>query len=338
MNKENTIKVLREEMQSAFVRVLLKHGFDESRATECAAVFTDNSIDGVYTHGVNRFPGFVQHIRKGFIKINAKPSFKHGFGSIEQWDGNLGPGPLNAIKATDRAVDLAQKNGIGCIALSNTNHWMRGGYYGWRAAKKNCVLIAWTNTIANMPAWKAIDKRLGNNPLVVALPFNEEAIVLDIAMSQFSYGMLEMQLMKNEKLPVDGGFDKKGNLTDDPSAIIDSGRLLPAGYWKGAGLALLLDILSAMLSGGSATWEITEQSVEYGVSQIFICIDINKLGKDNSMTLIVSNIIKDYHRSVPAEEKEKIIYPGERVLTTRQRNLQDGIPVFRSVWESILKL
>lgn len=324
-------------MQVAFERILLKHEFTPAKAVACARIFTDSSVDGIYTHGVNRFPRFVQYIRDGYVNPNAEPSLKNSSGSVEQWNGNLGPGPLNAAIATERAMQLARASGIGCVALSHTNHWMRGGSYGWQAAKKGFVFIGFTNTIANMPAWGAIDKKLGNNPLVIALPYGDEAIVLDMAMSQYSYGALEMAALKGEELAVHGGFNKQGELTKNPAAIMESGRPLAIGFWKGAGLSLLLDILAVVLSGGLATHEISREATEYGLSQVFIAIDIARLGDHTALTSVIQNIVDDYHRSVPAGA-EKIMYPGERVLQTRKRNLQQGIPVLSEVWETIMKL
>jgi 3-dehydro-L-gulonate 2-dehydrogenase len=332
------ITVTAAAMQSQFKSVLLKYGFEKDKAVQCATIFTENSIDGIYTHAVNRFPRFVQNVKDGFIKANAVPSLKHKFNGIEQWDGNLGPGPLNALAATQTAIDLSKQYGIGCVTLSNTNHWMRGGAYGWQAAKEGVVCIAWTNTIANMPAWNAADGRLGNNPLVIALPYKDEAIVLDMAMSQFSFGAMEMAVLKNEKLSVAGGYDLNGNLTNDPAAIIQSRKPLPVGYWKGAGLSLLLDILAAVLSGGLSTHEISKRRAESAVSQVFVCIDLAKLDNHSSIATIISNIIEDYKLSVPLNDTKKISYPGERVLATREKNLKDGIPVLKSVWENILSL
>ena len=99
MSKQNeTIIVSTLEMQSTFEAILLKNGFSQAKATECAAVFTNNSVDGIYTHGVNRFPRFIQYIQKGLVNSEAEPTLKHKFGGIEQWDGNLGAGPSNATK------------------------------------------------------------------------------------------------------------------------------------------------------------------------------------------------------------------------------------------------
>jgi 3-dehydro-L-gulonate 2-dehydrogenase len=338
MNKDQTISVSAAEMRSTFNAILLKLGFTNDKASQCAEIFTSNSIDGVYTHGVNRFPVFVQYIKEGLVDKDAEPTLQSAFNGIEQWNGNLGPGVLNAVHATDRAVQLSQQYGIGCVAMANTNHWMRGGYYGWQAARKGVVFIAWTNTIANMPAWGAVDSKLGNNPLVIALPYGDEAIVLDMAMSQSSFGAMELAAAKSKKLKVASGYDKEGNLTDDPSAIIESRRPLPIGYWKGAGLSLLLDILAAILSGGSATHQITAAGKEKGLSQVFICIDIAKLDNHSIIAKTVTGIIEDYHSSVTGKDGSSITFPGERVLQTRKENSANGIPVLRTIWDEIQKL
>src|ERR1035437_6527571 len=333
-----TINIPPQKMLSEFQQILLIRGFAEEKALQCAKIFTNNSIDGVYSHGVNRFASFIKMVDDGFIKPNNIPSLKSKYAGIEQWDGNLGAGPLNAMYATDTAINLSLQYGIGCVALSNTNHWMRGGAYGWHAAKKGFVFIGWTNTIANMPAWGAVDNRLGNNPFVLAVPFNDEAIVLDMAMSQYSFGSMELAKMKDEKLLVDGGYDTSGQLINNPSEIIASKRALPIGYWKGAGLSLLLDILATVLSGGLSTKEISKNKIESSVSQVFIAIDISKLNNNSSIPGMIENIINDYHQSVPEDEKAKIMYPGERVLETRKNNLAKGIPVIKKIWEEIMQL
>ena len=326
------------DMRDTFTRILAKLGYTADKALQCATVFTNNTVDGVYTHGVYRFLKFVQYTKEGWVKKDAAPTLKSKFAGIEQWDGNLGPGILNALHATETAMSLARQHGIGCVALSNTNHWMRGGTYGWHAAKAGFVFIGWTNTIANMPAWGAVDGRLGNNPLIMALPYRNEAVIIDMAMSQYSFGAMELATLKNEKLSAFGGYDKNGVLTDDPAAILSTRRPLPIGYWKGAGLSLLLDVLATILSGGLSTVEISKRQVEYGLSQVFVAIDISKLSNHSSIPAMIENILNDYLQSIPVDDKAKIVYPGERVLQTRQNNLEKGIPVVRKVWEEIVNI
>jgi 3-dehydro-L-gulonate 2-dehydrogenase len=324
-----------DEMKAVFRSILLQHQFTVEKAEPCAAIFTANSLDGVYTHGVNRFPVFVKMIKEGHVLPDAEPFLLHATPALEQWDGALGPGVLNAVKATERAVELAKQNAIGCVAMANTNHWMRGGYYGWQAAKSGCVFIGWSNTIANMPAFGAADTRLGNNPFVMAVPYGNEAIVLDMAMSQFSYGTMQLAAMKGEELPVYGGYNNEGQLTKDPSAVLASGRTLSIGYWKGAGFSLLLDIVSAVLSGGKGVHQITSQKEEKGLSQVFLAIAIEHLHNYKGIEACLQGIIADYKQSIA---KDEILFPGERVVRTRERNQKNGIPVLKKVWEEILSL
>ena len=338
MQDDSTILISSRQMHERFAAVLLQLGFKKERADACAGIFTANSVDGIYTHGVNRFPVFVQYVKEGHVKPNAVPTQLHKFGGIEQWNGNQGPGTLNAIHATDTAMELAGQHGIGCVALANTNHWMRGGTYGWHAAKSGFVFIGITNTIGVMPAWGALDSRLGNNPFVMALPYKDEAIVLDMAMSQYSFGAMELAVYKNEKLAVAGGYNDKGEMTNDPAEILATRRALPIGYWKGAGLSLLLDILSTILSGGLAGHQITKSGIETNISQVFIAIDISKLSNHSMIAKTVEEIIENYHQSVKVDDSKKITFPGERVLQNRNNNLANGIPVLKNVWDKIMEL
>ena len=195
------------------------------------------------------------------------------FGALERWDGRSGPGNLNAYAAMERAMALSREHGVGCVALGNTNHWMRGGTYGWQAAEAGLIGICWTNTMPNLPPWGATEPCIGNNPLVIGVPRAKGPVVLDMAMSQFSYGALESYRKRGEALPVDGGFDADGNLTRDAGAIEASQRLLPVGYWKGSGLAVVLDAMAAMLSLGKATHQIEPDSLRETAIVAGVCGD-----------------------------------------------------------------
>jgi 3-dehydro-L-gulonate 2-dehydrogenase len=230
-------------------------------------------------------------------------------------------------------MELASETGMGCVFMAHTNHWMRGGTYGWMAARKGFAFIAWTNTIANMPPWGAATPKLGNNPIVLAVPFEDEAIVLDMAMSQYSFGALELHQLKKQRLPVPGGFNSGGETTTDPAEILASRRVLPIGYWKGAGLSLLLDILATILSGGLAVHEISHQPGESSLSQVFVAIDLRHLQNYHGIANALEQIVADY-KQVPGNEG-RIVYPGERVLAIRKENTLKGIPVFRKTWEEL---
>lgn len=326
-----------EKMIEEFTRVLCKHGLTDDRAHRCAAIFAENSLVGVASHGLNRFPSFIDFIKKGYVDPKTEPERIAEHGAWEQWDGKLGVGPLNADVASQRAMALAKEFGIGCVGLRNTNHWMRGGYFGWQAAQAGYAMIAWTNTKPNVPPWGAIDARVGNNPLVLAVPRGDSPVVLDMAMSQFSFGRMEGAARAGQTLPLPGGFDQQGTLTTDPAAIIAADRALPIGYWKGSGLALLLDLVATLLSGGLATHQIGQQVTEYGVSQVYIAMDVARTSSSELVERAVNEVIQDLHGSKTVAG-ETVLYPGERALSRRQENVRLGIPVEVEIWQSILEM
>src|ERR1035441_4386746 len=180
-----------DEVRDTLAAVLRKLGFSGDRAQTCARLFAETTCDGVYTHGINRFPRFVAMVRNGSIDVEGEPQLLAGFGALERWDGRRGPGNLNAYACMDRAMELSREHGVGCVSLGNTNHWMRGGAYGWQAAEAGVIGICWTNTMPNLPPWGGVEPCIGNNPLVIAVPREGGHVVLDMAMSQFSYGALE---------------------------------------------------------------------------------------------------------------------------------------------------
>lgn len=157
--------------------------------------------------------------------------------------------------------------------------------------------------------------------------------MLDMAISQFSYGKMQEYELKGEQLPVDGGFDKEGNSTKDPGKIRESERPLPIGFWKGSGLSFMLDVLVASLSGGRNVAEVTKSGNEAGVSQFFLCLDA-----ENVEEAILNSIVDYTKSSRPAEGKGDIRYPGEGTLNTRRENEKEGIPVSQEMWQKVQDL
>jgi len=337
------LRVPFDELYQALLRATEHLGLRGDRAALCARLFAETTRDGVYTHGLNRFPRFAQMVANGCIQVNAEPTRVSGSGALERWDGNLGPGNVNAWVTMQRTMALAREHGIGAIALANTNHWMRGGTYGWQAAESGMFAICWTNTLANLPAWGTATPTLGNNPLVFAIPHRDggkdRPIVLDMAMSQFSYGALSAYAARGAMLPVPGGYDQSGELTRDPAAIEASNRALPIGYWKGAGLSVALDLAAAMLSGGQATHEIPQESTrESGVSQVFIAIDPTALGSRDQLDRIAAGVLDSLRNAAPLEAGRPVRYPGEQTLHLREENMRLGVPVEPDVWNALRTL
>jgi 3-dehydro-L-gulonate 2-dehydrogenase len=332
------MKVPYDELHTTMRNVLVREGMEPDRADHCARLFADSSRDGVASHGVNRFPRFVAMIRNGMVDLRARPTRVASRGAMERWDGHRGPGNLNAWTCMARAIELAREHGIGAVGLGNSNHWMRGGNYGWQAADSGVIGICWSNTLPNVPAWGTTIPLIGNNPLIIAVPRAGGHVVLDMAMSQFSYGALGTHRMRGQELPVVGGYDERGELTRDPAAIERTQRLLPIGFWKGSGLAILLDMVAAVLGGGKATHDFsTVPEQESGQSQVFLALDAASMGATGESESIADRIVHALHDGA-AEVKEEVRYPGERTLETRRRSLAEGVFVDDTMWREVLAL
>lgn len=329
-----------DEVAPRLAAILRRHGLSDRRADAAARLFCDASRDGVESHGLNRFPGFVSMIEDGRVDPSAEPTLVSATGAVERWDGHLGPGPLNATFAMGRAIALAAEHSIGVVGLRNTNHWMRGANYGRQAAAAGCIGICWTNTLPLMAPWGGTENAVGNNPLVIAVPRASGHVVLDMAMSQYSFGRLGRHARSGEPLPVPGGLDANGVPTDDARAIFGGGRVLPAGYWKGSGLALLLDLIAVMVSGGDSTRDIGRREGEYGVSQVFFALDTSRLDNNDPSARQIADRVESAVAFVQnsAGSPGAARYPGEGSIARREESDRLGVSINEETWQRITAL
>jgi 3-dehydro-L-gulonate 2-dehydrogenase len=329
-----------DELLATLERAFAALGLAPQRAALAARLMADTDCDGVATHGTARFGRFAEMVALGRINPRAEPQCEAFFGApgsaaFERWTGHRGPGSLAAHACMARALELARIHGIGGVALRDTTHWLRGGAFGWQAADAGQAALCWTNTLPNLPPWGATSAALGNNPLVIAVPDTHSGnhIVLDMAMSQYSYGTLASYRERGEPLPFPGGFDAAGNLTTDAAAIEQTQRALPIGLWKGAGLSFTLDLLAAMLSGGLATHQIpADPLAEVGQSQVFLAF---APGMASGAEDMLRGAIGALHSATPAVPGKPPRFPGERTLAVRAHNREHGVPVDDAHWQRI---
>lgn len=327
------LRVPASEFLAVVTALFEREGVTAARARRLAELYAQASADGVHSHGANRVMQVLGWLRAGEIATpNADPTLISRFGALARYDGGRGFGALNAEYGMDRALDLAMAHGIGCVALRNTTHWGRPGNYGWRAAERGMLGICWTNTEPMMPAWGGgLTAAVGNNPLVFAAPGVDGAhLVLDIAMSQYSWGRLDSHRASGEPLPVPGGVDAAGRPTSDPDEILRRGAMWPMGFWKGSGLALVLDVFAAILADGADTAQLTDG---LGISQVFIALRPETLGAAaaGAAPQRTRAAIEALAQANPAAR-----YPGQAVWAARRESAVAGIAVRDDIWAQIL--
>ncbi len=332
------VRVTFEQLRQVIERALVRVGVSPEDAALCARVHAESTRDGVVSHGIGRVPRLIDYLARGWVDPRARLERVQALGALEVYDGHFGLGVCHAMAATERAMTLAREHGMGLVAIRDTTHWMRGGSYGWHAVERGMAAIMWTNTESCMPAWGGREPGIGNNPLVMAVPGGRGPLVLDMAMSQFSYGKLNTLQARGELLPVEGGFDAEGKATRDPASILETRRLLPTGYWKGSGLAILLDAMAALLAQGRPGHRIDEvrRGSGTGSCQVFMLFDPEYLGGREACDTMVDGITAGLAACAPAEPGGVVRWPGASVQ--RRRHSDAPVEVADALWRDVQRL
>ena len=307
-------------------------------AKRFAEIFAGNSLDGVYSHGMNRYPRYLSDMESGLCDAKVTQAERvSGLGGLEVWDAHFGVGPLIAQQMAERAIELARTHGIACVALRNNSHWLRAGRYGLMMADAGMMGLCMTNTCMNLVAYGAKEPSTGNNPITIAIPRRAGSLVMDMAVSQYAFGKLEIMAQEGGMLDTPCGYDTDGNLTNDPQKIVESGLMTPMALWKGSALSIMIDLMVSMLSLGRTSLEIgTPADGEKGMSQMFVCmnpaavVDMDKAEAQMEKTIAFLNSLE------PKDGVHGVHAPGENLEKTRARNRECGIPVTEDTWQKIV--
>ncbi|MBI4790594.1 MAG: Ldh family oxidoreductase [Chloroflexi bacterium] len=292
-----------------------------------AEVMAESDLLGVPSHGVRMLPGLIRGIREGRASRNPRLTILRERAATCVLDGDNGPGRFVSTRAMQMAVDRARDFGVGVCLATRVTHWGRAHAYAYRAARAGMIGICTTNAITNMLAFGSSRPLLGNNPLAIAVPKNPDPIVLDMAMSQAAVGKVGTYLREGKKVPSNWGLDASGQPTDDPAAILSSGRLVPFGEHKGSGLAFMMELLTAALAGGFLSGEIAQADstgLDPNSTKFFLALDIQSFVDKERFAARVADLLAHL---ASAEPGLTITYPGERGWQTRDRYLAEGIPI-----------
>lgn len=322
------------KMQKALSRFL-----PAETARHFAEIFADNSLDGVHSHGMNRFPRYISDIENGICDASVLSAEKiSAFGALECWDAHFGIGPVIAEAAAAQAAELAAAHGIGCIAVRNNSHWLRAGRYALQIAEKGFAGICFTNTCMNLSAWGAKTFSTGNNPISMSIPRKKAPLMMDMAVSQYAYGKLEVMAQEGKMLDFPCGFDSQGNETCDPRKIIEGGAMYPMAMWKGNALSIMLDLMAVTLSAGRSSLEMgVPADGEKGMSQVFIAINPAALGEMDKVEEKLEATINFFH-GLKENGEGNVHIPGENLENIRKDNMRNGIPVTDATWDAICQL
>jgi len=245
-----------DSLRNLCIKVLMKLGVPEESAFIVADSLVKADLRGVESHGVVRFPAYVERIRRGLINLKPSPKIIREGVSYALIDGDNGLGPVVAVRAMDLAIEKAKKAGCSVVAVFNTNYIGMLAYYALRAVPYRMIGMITCNTPPFVAPPGGREARIGTNPICFAIPTGKEfPIVLDMAISP-PVGKIRLALKKGEKIPEGWALDSEGRPTTDPAEAL-KGVLLPVGSSKGFGLGLVVEVLSGVLSGANYSMRIT---------------------------------------------------------------------------------
>jgi LDH2 family malate/lactate/ureidoglycolate dehydrogenase len=298
-----------------------------------AEVMAEADLLGVPSHGIRMLPGLMRGIRDGRVNPAPKTQITRERLATCVLDGDNGPGRFVSVQAMRLAVERAKTSGVGVCLATRLSHWGRAHAYACRAARAGMIGLCTTNAIPNMLAWGSSRPLLGNNPLAIAVPREpgQEPLVLDMAMSQAAVGKIGTFKREGKKAPPNWGLDASGQPSDDPAAILSSGRILPFGEHKGAGLGLMMELLTGALAGGLLSFEIARRDptgLDPGSSKLFLALDVQAFAEPGCFARRVEDLAAFLRTAEPGLA---ITLPGERGWQTRDRYLAEGIPLHSEI-------
>jgi LDH2 family malate/lactate/ureidoglycolate dehydrogenase len=315
------------ELRTRVTRIFEGLGIPAADGSIVAEHLVEADLRGVHSHGVIRVPTYVRACRDG--TINPSPDIKVivDNGGQVVVDGDNAIGMLAAHRANELAIERGKQHGMAGVALRRSNHCGTMAYYATRAIRHGLIGWATTNAGINMPPTGGVKKLVGNNPFAMAVPTNRAwPMVLDMATSVVAGGKLDVARSKGEQIPLGWARDAEGKPTTDPVAA-RAGSLEPLGGPKGYGMALMLDVLAGVISGGRFGAGLGAP----GSGQFFMAIDVERYMPLDEFKARMDELIDQLHDCPRAPGVERIYVAGEIEHQLQARRLQEGVPIEENV-------
>ena len=299
------------------VSVLTASGVERSCAEAVADALIDAELTGVSTHGVSRLAVYMQRM-----------------------DAGNSLGAAAAKFAMERCIAKAKETGCCFASVHSSNHFGTAAYYTRLAAAQDMIGFACTNLKGKIAPFGSAEPYMGTNPISVAAPSDDLPVVLDMAPSVVALGKLILAQKLEKSIPEGWALDKDGRPTTDPAAG-RAGSLVPIGGAKGSGLAIMVDVLCGILSGGPYGPHLHDLYVmdePQGVSHFLGAIDIAHFIEPAAFKSALSAMSREIKALKKADGVEEIFLPGERSGRKAEENAANGIEVPQPVYEELLEL
>jgi LDH2 family malate/lactate/ureidoglycolate dehydrogenase len=340
----------RKELELFCASIFTALGLPEGEALDSAEILTAADARGIKSHGVARIKRYADGIRAGRIKGGVKPEILHETPLSLVMDAGGGMGLSIGKKAMERVMVKARECGVGVCSIRNSNHFGIAGYYAEMAAREDMIGIAMTNTAALGVPTFAREAAFGTNPLAFAAPaLNGGLFSLDMATTAVTRGKIEVYERDGKELPSGWAVGTGGRATSDPARLLDDmlrqrgGGLLPLGGegeefggYKGYGLAVMVDILTALCSGGTFGKDVRDSEITSArVCHFFMALRLDLFRPAEEFKKDMSRMLEALNSLGPAEGAERVWYAGQKEHEAEAASALGGVPLADNVWESL---
>jgi LDH2 family malate/lactate/ureidoglycolate dehydrogenase len=331
MSEQNTATIVRAEVLSAFCAdVLRRGGMDPAEADLVAHSLVEADLRGIYSHGVVRLWLYERRLRAGLIRSTAPMRFTRTGPATAILAGGHGAGQVIGMRAMTEAIALARDAGVGCVAVTESNHFGIAAYFTMQALQHDMIGFAACHTDSLVAPYGAATPFFGTNPLSIAIPAGEEdPFVLDMATSVAPVGKITSAKAAGKPIPEGWAVDAAGNPTTDPAAALE-GSLLPVGTYKGYGLSMAVEVFSALLGGSPFGPHVpipfTISDIQ-NLGQFFGALDLRRFGDPAAFKARMDQMIRQVKGLSRAPGFEEILVAGEPEARCRRERLRQGIPL-----------
>ncbi len=340
-------RVLSSDALTAWTAVLVERmGTPADIATDVATVLVASDRRGVASHGTARLPRYASLIEAGALDVAARPSLVQSRAALALFDAANGWGHHAARVAMDAAIAGARTAGTYTAVVRHSNHFGIAGWYAARAADAGLIGISLTNSSPLIAPTRGVDAMLGSNPIAVAAPAGRhDHFCLDMATSTVPRGRLEVAARRGESLHPSWALDAEGRPTTSPQDAL-KGALMPlggteeGGGYKGYGLALMVDVLTGVLGGGTPGPLVVPLFDPGGgssdITQTLIVIDPDAVSEPGAFVARMERELDLLKASrVAPGAPGRVLIPGEPEAEAERRSTAQGLVIDGAHYQSL---
>ena len=325
------------DLQIFCARLLEGVGVNFSDAELVASALVASNLRGVDSHGVALLRYYLEQIEHGDLDPHAEPEILHHSGCTALIDGHNGLGQVISRFATDQAIRLAMDHGCGVVSVRHSNHFGAAAYWVNRLTAAGFIGLVLCNASATVAPWQGREGRLGTNPICFAVP-GQSPFLLDMATTTVAANKIfNAYNAGRTEIPLGWALDSDGVPTTSTQDAY-RGLLQPLGGCKGSGLAVMVEMLCGVLSGGAMSNElggIRFRGTRVDVSQFFLALDPKCFLEPGEYETRAQALTQKLKAVAPAVGYEEVLVAGEPEIRNESLRRKEGIPLDDATWQTL---